>query len=316
MNNSQLSPITIFGYDRPNHLNNLLESLTKNSESKDSIVYFYIDGLNKNTDKSNYDKTIEVANKNWEFGEKKIIVRDKNLGCRDNIISGITEVLDRHKKIIVIEDDLVVSPYFLDYMNNSLSTYEKNKNIWHINGWSHPKSFFGKSGTAVSYIMSPWGWGTWGDRWKIFMNGNYHNKNLISDMSKSKVKKFNISNLYDFENIIVKHQQNEGSIWDAYWYQGMFLNNGLSIFPTRSHIQNFGFDGTGLHCGENDEFNTKLNQSRTINYSKKIKVHNFYELSFKNFYRKIKIKNYINYHKEKFSSVSSFLNFLKRKIIN
>ena len=141
MNNSELSPITIFGYDRPNHLNNLLESLTKNAESKNSIVYFYIDGLNKNTNKSNYDKTVEVANKDWGFKEKQIIIRDKNFGCRDNIISGITEVLDKHEKIIVIEDDLVVSPYFLNYMNNCLNVYEKNKNIWHINGWSHPKSF-------------------------------------------------------------------------------------------------------------------------------------------------------------------------------
>ena len=316
MNNSELSPITIFGYDRPNHLNNLLESLSKNAESKNSIVYFYIDGLNKNTNKSNYDKTVEVANKDWPFKEKQIIIRDKNFGCRDNIISGITEVLDKHEKIIVIEDDLVVSPYFLHYMNNCLNLYEKNKNIWHINGWSHPKSFFPKSGTAVSYIMSPWGWGTWGDRWKIFIEGNYHKENYISKRSESEIKKFNISNLYDFENIIVKHQKNEGSIWDAYWYQGMFLNKGLSIFPTRSHIQNFGFDGTGLHCGENDEFDTKINKSKTLNYSNKIKVHNFYALSFRNFYRKIKIKNYINYHKEKFSSVNSFVKFLKRKIVN
>ncbi len=316
MNNSELSPITIFGYDRPNHLNNLLKSLTKNAESKNSIAYFYIDGLNEKTNKSNYYKTIEIANKNWGFGEKKIIVRNNNLGCRDNIISGITEILDKYKKIIVIEDDLIVSPYFLDYMNNCLNRYEKNKNVWHINGWSHPKSIFPKSGTAVSYIMSPWGWGTWNDRWKIFIDGNYHKENLISNRSESEIKKFNISNLYDFENIIVKHQQNEGSIWDAYWYQGMFLNKGLSIFPTRSHIQNYGFDGTGLHCGENNEFDTKLNQSKTITYSNKIKVHSFYALSFKNFYRKIKIKDYINYHKEKFNSVSSFVKFLKRKIKN
>ena len=91
--------------------------------------------------------------------------------------------------------------------------------------------------------MSPWGWGTWEDRWAIFIDGQFHERNYISEKTPSMIKKFNVSNLYDFENIIVKHQQGEGSIWDAYWYQGIFLNNGLSIFPSMSHVQNYGFDG-------------------------------------------------------------------------
>tara|TARA_X000000368_G_scaffold418964_1_gene421112 strand:- start:3206 stop:4156 length:951 start_codon:yes stop_codon:yes gene_type:complete len=315
MNNSKLSPITIFGYDRPDHLNNLLESLVKNKESRDSSVYFYIDGKNEKTNITNYNKTIEIAQKNWGFKEKEVIVRDRNFGCRDNIIEGISEVINKHKKTIILEDDLIVSKNFLDYMNNCLEVYKDKKNIWHINGYSHPKFFYLKSTTAVSSNMSPWGWGTWEDRWAIFIDGQFHERNYISEKTPSMIKKFNVSNLYDFENIIVKHQQGEGSIWDAYWYQGMFLNNGLSIFPSMSHVQNYGFDGTGLHCGENEEFDTKLNPNKTKKYTKKNTISYFYGLSYRFFYRKIKFKNYIDYHKDKFLSFNAFFDFLKKKII-
>jgi len=216
MNISKLSPITIFGYDRPEHLNNLLESLVKNKESQDSTVYFYIDGKSNTTNIENYQKTIAVVEKDWGFKDKKVIIRDKNFGCRKNIIEGVSEVLKIHKKTIILEDDLVLSENFLDYMNNCLEIYKNKKNIWHINGYSHPKIFYSKSTTALSYTMYPWGWATWEDRWNIFIDGQYHEKNYISEKSASMIKKFNVSNLYDFENIILKHQQGEGSIWDMY----------------------------------------------------------------------------------------------------
>ena len=316
MNNSTLSPIAIFGYDRPIHLQNLLSSLMENDESRDSDVYFFIDGIKNETNLANHQSVVEIINKNWGFKNKNIIIREDNFGCRRNIIEGVNQVLKLHKRIIVLEDDLTVGKYFLDYMNKSLKKYELREDIWHINSWSHPKSYSPATRTALSRYISPWGWGTWENRWDKFMRSEFIDNNIISTMDKATIKKFNVSNLYDWENILIKHEQNQGSIWDAYWYQAMFLNHGYSIFPTTSHTQNSGFDGTGLHCGENNEFDTTINIRKTTRYTNQTSESKIYLLSFKLFYFRNKMNDYISFHKDKFSSVASFVRFLKKKILS
>ena len=89
------------------------------------------------------------------------------------------------------------------------------------------------------------------------------------------------------ENVLIKHEQNQGSIWDAYWYQAIFLNNGLTIFPSKSHTQNYGFDGTGLHCGINNEFDTKINVSKTKMYTENFSENALFLFSLKMFILKI-----------------------------
>ena len=201
-------------------------------------------------------------------------------------------------------------------MNKSLTKYELREEIWHINSWSHPKSYSSATRTVLSRYISPWGWGTWENRWDKFMGSEFINNNIISTKDKSTIKKFNVSNLYDWENILIKHEQNQGSIWDAYWYQAMFLNHGYSIFPTTSHTQNYGFDGTGLHCGENNEFDTTINLQKTTSYTNQTSESKLYLLSFKLFYFRNKVNDYIGFHKDKFSSVASFVKFLKKKILS
>jgi len=314
MNNSQKSPVVIFGYDRPEHLNNLLVSLNANPEIKDTVGYLYIDGASDKTDKEKHRNTIEIAKKDWGFKEQNLVIRNKNYGCRQNIIDGISKTIKIDKKLIVLEDDLVVSKYFLNYMNNALNIYEENKDIWHINGWSHPKLKYFKSRTSVSEYLLPWGWGTWEDRWEKFIDGNYHNQNLISNLSQIELKKFNFSNLYDWENIIVQSMDNNGSIWDAYWYQAIYLNKGSTIFPSTSHTQNYGFDGTGVHCGINDEFKTRIATHKTKHYTQRKTPNKLYHFSWRLFYRRNNIINYFRYHKSKFSSFDSFTKYLKNKV--
>ena len=314
MNNSQKTPVLIFGYDRPEHLNNLLMSLRDNPEIKETVGYLYIDGASDKTDKEKHKETIKIAKKDWGFREQHLVLRNKNYGCRDNIIEGISEIIKNKKKLIILEDDLVVSKYFLDYMNKALNIYEGNKDIWHINSWSHPKLSYFKSRTAISPTISPWGWATWEDRWDKFIDGNYHNQNLISNTSPENIRKFNFSNLYDWENIIIQSLKNNASIWDAYWYQAIYVNNGYSIFPSISHSQNYGFDGTGVHCGINDEFKTRLTTHKTKHFTQKRSTNQLYHFSYKLFYRRNKLVDYYNYHKFKFSSFDGFLTYIKTKM--
>ena len=126
----KFSTILCFGFDRPMHLERMLNSLEKNHESIDSDVYICIDGPADGTDLEMHSKTVKVAEKKWDFHKTNLIIRDKNLTCRTNIIETISEVFKVHDKLIILEDDLVLGPKFLSYMNNALNIYEDKKNMY------------------------------------------------------------------------------------------------------------------------------------------------------------------------------------------
>ena len=148
------SPILCFGFDRPMHLERMLKSLEKNEESMESKVYICIDGPNKDTDVEMHLKTIKVAEKNWNFDETNLIIREKNLNCRTNIIETISEVFKTYDKLIILEDDLVLGQKFLSYMNNGLNIYEDEKDMWCINGYTYRQLNY-KKGASISKYVSP-----------------------------------------------------------------------------------------------------------------------------------------------------------------
>jgi len=124
-----LAPIALFTYNRLDFIKILVDSLKKNTLSKKSIIYIFSDSWKDLEDKKN---VLEVRNfiKNVS-GFKKIIIisRKKNYGLAKNIISGVNFVLKKNKKIIVLEDDLELSKYFLNYLNDGLNIYEKEKKL-------------------------------------------------------------------------------------------------------------------------------------------------------------------------------------------
>lgn len=312
MNNA---PVVCFGFDRPEHLNNLLTSLENNKDSENSIVYICIDGPSEKTDISQHNKTIEVAKKNWKFKNKNLILREHNLDCRTNIISTISELFTKYDKLIILEDDLYLGKFFLQYMNDALSKYKEIKNIWHINGYAYPQLNFSKKSSISTYI-SPWGWGTWKDRWEIFINQDFDKINFISNLDNKQKKNFNVEGLYDWENIIIKNELGEISAWDAYWYQAVYLNNGLTIFPNKSHVKNRGFDGTGMHCSNNDDWKTPLNKNETKYFPKVVKINRLFKMNTLLFYNYYNYKRYFRFHKSKFNSFSNFRKFIIKKVKN
>lgn len=190
-----LSPIVIFGYDRPSHMSNMIRSLSQNKESIDSEVFIFIDGANTTTDTRAHKKVIDKVSENLPFKKTYLKVREENIGCKENIISGISEVIDDYGKAIIVEDDLLLGKYFLNYMNNALNYYEDSREIWHINGYSLPQLIKNSSKSSISTLAQPWGWGTWSDRWEVFIKNKYYEKNLISDLNRAERKKFNFYNL-------------------------------------------------------------------------------------------------------------------------
>lgn len=307
------SKILCFGFDRPMHLNRMLSSLEANNLAQDSEVIICIDGPTASTDKKLHKETVNVAEKNRNFKSKKLIIRNENLNCRTNIINTISELFETNDKLIILEDDLILSKYFLTYMNDALNIYQDKKDMWCINGYTYRQLNF-KHRSSVSKYISPWGWATWSDRWKIFVERDYDKNNFISELPKEKRDIFNVNGLYDWENIIVKNEQGLISAWDAYWYQAVFLNNGLTLYPNKSHVNNEGFDGTGMHCSDTNDWKTPINTVRTKHFPNKIKISKYFMFNTLNFYRYYQFTRYLRYHKNKISSLENFKNFIKKKL--
>ena len=53
-----------------------------------------------------------------------IIEREKNYGLARSIIDGVTTQVNAYGRTIVLEDDLVTAPYFLQFMNSALEMYK------------------------------------------------------------------------------------------------------------------------------------------------------------------------------------------------
>lgn len=309
-----LSPIVVFGFNRPNHLNNMLKSLSKNPEAKESKVIFFIDGYDNKSDEL-INETLEIVKKDWEFSEKTINFRERNYGCKFNIINGVTEVLKDFESVIVLEDDLILGEYFLNYMNTSIEKYKTDDRVWAISGWGHPQLFNIKTSSSFSTLTSPWGWGTWKNNWNIFIENKLYEKNLISDLNEKDKNQFLFYGYADYwEEAIKKDLAGENSVWDAYWYQTIYINKGLTLFPNASHVQNEGFDGSGIHCKENNLFFTPLNRKKTLTYPKKFKINYLYKINTYIFFMNYKRKQYFDYHSEKFSSFKNFKLFLLKKL--
>ena len=294
----EFSPVIVFCYNRPGHLNNLLYSLEQNKESLDTDVYIYIDGCEDEKDLKDNKSVIKIAEQDWKFKSKKIVVRNTNFGLRKNIVEGITEVIRKNKKVIVLEEDLYVSPTFLDYMNKSLEKYEKNKSVWHISGYSMEKLINKKNECYFGEEMNCWGWGTWSDRWEHI---EYNLTNKISTLEKEAISAFNFYGLNKNNlNQILLNEKNIIKTWGIFWYQTIFLNNGLCLNPSRSLVRNEGFDGTGVHKSTNNFYSIRnLNSNSIIYFPKKIKKSFIYEKLLMFEYFKYNLKDYITYHSRK-----------------
>ena len=236
----KLSPIVLFAYSRKKILKKTINSLKKNKLAKKSELFIFSDGYKSEKDKLHVDQVRSYLNKIKGFKKINIIQRKTNLGLAKNIVLGVTEIIKKYNKVIVLEDDIIVSAHFLDFMNLSLKNFENKKRIWHINGWNYDFNFPKiKKNTFYWRGMHCWGWATWNDRWK---NYKRNPKEMINKWAKNKITKLNYDNSYNFWSQILRNNSGLINTWAIFWYSSIFENNGLCLSPVTSLTKNIGDD--------------------------------------------------------------------------
>ncbi len=251
---NSLAPVVLFVYNRPEHTKKTIEALKRNIGAKQTELYIFCDQAKDESVRQRVDLTRQYVHTITGFKEIHIVERDENWGLARSIISGTTEVVNTHGRIIVLEDDLITSPFFLQYMNTALEKYQDAKQVFSVTGYSHfpngnealPQSYFLK-------VFSSWSWATWADRWALF------DENALG-WEKTKTDP-ELAKQFDYEGCFYNCQMLKAQMEDhtinswairAYWTQ--FKYDMVTLFPNQRLVENEGFDGTGVHCNDKADY--------------------------------------------------------------
>lgn len=241
------APIALFVYNRLDHVTKTIESLKENALAKESWLYVFSDGA-KNPEGGaavaavrKYIHTIDG------FAGVTIVEREKNFGLAQSIIRGVTETIEKTGRIIVVEDDLIFSPYFLKYMNDALELYADESKVMNINGYLLPVSKkHALPETFFLTFISPLGWGTWKRAWDTFRSND---RELLDEIKKRNAEyRFNIDGSYPLLHHLKANIIGRWNTWAIKWYASIFLSGGLGLFPGTSLVRHIGFDEEATHA--------------------------------------------------------------------
>lgn len=241
-----LAPILLFTYNRPGHTRNAVTSLLANSLAAESELFIYSDAPKTDEDRANVEEVRRYLHSIKGFKQVHITERTENLGLARSIIDGVTTLTDRFGKVIVLEDDLVTAPYFLQFMNDALDMYEHDERVGHIQACDFtqdatlPDTFF------IKWTGS-WGWGTWKRAWQYF---NPDGKALLAELKqKGLAYTFDFNGKYGYTRMLRRQTEGKNNSWAIRWNASLFLRDMLSLNVGKSLVQNEGFDGSGTNCG-------------------------------------------------------------------
>ncbi|MDE7402183.1 MAG: glycosyltransferase [Muribaculaceae bacterium] len=267
---SEYAPIALFAYNRPDRLKAAIQALQTNPEASDSDLYIFIDGARSDADVEKVNECKLVASETSGFRNITVSASAKNKGLGPSLIAGITAVIEKYGKVIVIEDDLIVSPNFLAFINQGLQKYAGKKEVFSICGYTNrvklPQNY--KFNAYFAPRSSSWGWATWADRW------NQVDWEL-SDWGKvaSTKSAFNRWGGSDCFGMLQGWKQGLNRSWAIRFCYAQFCTGTTSLFPVRSLVENDGFDGAGTNCKKWSRFKYDMMESdkRDFNLPNQIK---------------------------------------------
>jgi hypothetical protein len=253
---SDHAPVVLLAYRRPDHLTRALASLSSNPAAKATSLTIYCDGPKTPADNHLVDQTRTVAKSAQGFKELRVVERVENLGLAESVISGVTQALETSENVIVMEDDLVVSTDFLDYMNQALELYQDNEEVISIHGYMYavpatlPQTVFLKGADC-------WGWATWRRGWELFEPDA---KKLLKELDSSPGQsQFDFDGAFPYRQMLKDQAAGKIDSWAIRWYASAFLANKLTLYPGQSLVENIGQEGSGTHSESATSHEVKTN---------------------------------------------------------
>jgi hypothetical protein len=253
------APVALFAYRRPTHLAQTLRALRENAEASRTELFVFSDCFKSSVDAADVETVRDTLRGINGFAATHVIYRETNFGLSRNITTGVSTVLAARSRVIVIEDDIVVGPHFLRFMNNALQTYWHTPRVGSICAYCYPVS---ESLPETYFIRGAdcWGWGTWRDRWCYY---NSDSRALAAELEMR-----NLSRVFDFEGaasytqMLMDQIVGKNDSWAIRWHASCYLRDLLVLYPGRALAENIGRDGTGTHSTAADKaFDVKVSST-------------------------------------------------------
>ncbi len=262
---SKPAPVAVFAFNRFDHLSATLQALALNDLAAQTPVILFLDGPRNESDRESQKKIIayvesDIKNK---FESFKLVPSEKNKGLAQSIITGVTQIVNEFGRVIVLEDDLVTSKYFLRYMNDALDLYEKDDQVISIHGYVNvlkntvKEPFFLKGADC-------WGWATWKRGWQLFEpNG----AKLLNEIKEKKLtREFDFENTAHYVKMLEDQISGNNNSWAVRWYDSALLKNKVTLYPSISLVKNIGLDGSGTHCDITSDYDMDLAKTPVTNF--------------------------------------------------
>jgi hypothetical protein len=245
------APIVLFVYNRPDHTVRTVEALKQNSLAGQSDLFIFSDAPKSASDQSKVSEVRSYLKGITGFKSIFISENEVNKGLSGSIVSGVNAVLNNYDRLIVLEDDLVTSPYFLEYMNNALDLYEDDPTVGCVHGWNYSLD---TSEISDETFFLPgadcWGWATWKRAWDLFEKDG--SKLLEELQTKDLEYAFNRRNTMPYVQMLKDQIAGINDSWAIRWHASLFLQNRFCLHPVNSQVRNIGMDGSGTHCDDTE----------------------------------------------------------------
>lgn len=252
------APVIIFIYNRAGHTKKTLAALNENRLAAETDLFIYADNAKDLKGQSAVDEARKAADEFAalnHFHSTTVIKAERNKGLADSIIGGVSEVIAKYRRAIVIEDDLITSRDFLEYMNGALDFYENQPDIWSISGYTPYLARLAKYPHDVysCYRASSWGWATWLDRWNTVDWNVADYESFLHDAAAQQY--FNLGGS-DMTNMLIDWHEGRNHSWAIRWCYSQAKARAMTVYPKESRITNAGNDNSGTHTGSTSRYDT------------------------------------------------------------
>lgn len=255
------APIALFAYQRPDHLSRVIDALAANPEAARSDLYIFSDAPRDRAAEAGVAAVRALVADVGRFASVVPVYRETNLGLARSIIDGVGRVCAERGRVIVLEDDLMVSPHFLGFMNDAIATYENDPLVASIHGYVYPvdaplpETFFLRGADC-------WGWATWREAWQLFEpDGTL----LLARLESQRLTRaFDLDAAYGFTAMLRDQIAGRNDSWAIRWHAAAFLAGRFTLYPGRSLVQNIGNDGSGTHVNATRDFDVALASASVI----------------------------------------------------
>ena len=245
------APVVVFAYRRPEHLRQTIESLRANALASRTRLTICCDGAKSGADAAQVEAVRSYARSVTGFASLTVHESPGNRGLAQSIIAGVTQMLDQHERVIVLEDDLFLSPHFLAYMNGALDLYAGDASVASIHGYCYPvdsrlpDTFFLRGADC-------WGWATWRRAWSTFRTDG---QALLAELeARGLTRDFDLDGGFHYTRMLRDEVAGRNNSWAVRWHASCFLQELLTLYPGTSLVENTGNDSSGTHCGTSDVY--------------------------------------------------------------